>query len=292
VAELQARHHVSQRRACNALVFPRAVIRYQSVKDPDLALRLRLRDLAACRVGYGYRRLHILLAREGWRVNHKKVFRLYREEHLAMRKKLPRRRVACIKRELRPVAAHKNECWSMDFMSDQLFDGRKIRVLTLVDNHTRESLVLHVAPRIRGGDVVRVLEAVVAQQGKPAAIRVDNGPEFISRDLDLWAYWNQVQLDFSRPGKPTDNAFIESFNGRLRQECLNEHWFLSLEDAQEKLEIWRKDYNEQRPHSSLNNQTPGAFARRQGLGATAPASASAKPRPALAPSSQAPAAVT
>ena len=264
VADLQSNHHVSQRRACAVLVFPRAVVRYQSVKDPDIALRLRLRDLATSRVGYGYRRLHILLAREGWRVNHKKVFRLYREEHLAMRKKLPRRRVACVKRELRPVASHKNECWSMDFMSDQLFDGRGIRVLTLDDNHTRESLALHVAPRIRGREVVQVLERVVAEHGKPTAIRVDNGPEFISKDLDLWAYGNKVKLDFSRPGKPTDNAFIESFNAKLRLECLNEHWFLSLTDM-EKLEDWRTDYNEHRPHSSLGNQTPGAFARRQGF---------------------------
>jgi putative transposase len=258
------------------------------VKDPDIALRLRLRDLATTRVGYGYRRLHILLAREGWRVNHKKVFRLYREEHLAMRKKLPRRHVACLKRGLRPVASRKNECWSMDFMSDQLFDGRRIRVLTLVDNHTRESLALHVAPRIRGRDVVAILEQVVARHGTPAAIRVDNGPEFISRDLDLWAYWKKVKLDFSRPGKPTDNAFIESFNAKVRLECLNEHWFMSLEDAQEKLEAWQRDYNEERPHSSLGNQTPAAFARRHGSAAKA----SPLDSEARAPSPQAHAAVT
>ena len=133
----------------------------------------------------------------------------------------------------------------------------------LVDNHTRESLAIHVAQRIRGIDVVGVLEGVVKQHGLPQTIQVDNGPEFISKDLDFWAYWNKVKLDFSRPGKPTDNAFIESFNGSLRLECLNEHWFLSLEDAREKIESWRRDYNENRPHSSLGNVTPAEFAARR-----------------------------
>jgi putative transposase len=173
-----------------------------------------------------------------------------------IRRKPPRRRVACLKREVRPVAlrraqgrepcrtaSRKNERWSMDFMSDELYDGRRIRVLTIVDNHTRESLATHVAQRIRGQEVVQVLERVVDEHGLPRAIQVDNGPEFISKDLDLWAYWNKVKLDFIRPGKPTDNAFIESFNARFRLECLNEHWFLSLDDAREKIEAWRRDYN-------------------------------------------------
>ncbi len=224
---------------------------------------MRLRDLAASRVGYGYRRLHVLLQREGWNVNHKRVYRLYYQEGLGMRKRPPRRRVAFVKRDLRPVASKKNECWSMDFVSDQLYDGRRIRVLTLVDNHTRESLALHVGQRVRGQDVVRVLEGVVDEHGLPRTIRVDNGPEFISKDLDLWAYWNQVNLDFSRPGKPTDNAFIETFNARFRLECLNEHWFLTLDDAREKIEAWRRDYNEHRPHSSLGNVPPAEFARRR-----------------------------
>lgn len=228
-----------------------------------------LRELAACRVGYGYRRLHILLGREGWVVNHKRLYRLYRQEGLGMRKRVPRRRVACLKRKIRLAASRKNQCWSMDFMSDQLFDGHRIRVLTLVDNHTRESLALHVATRVRGQDVVQILERVVAEHGVPETIRVDNGPEFISRDLDLWAYWNGVKLDFSRPGKPTDNAFIESFNAKLRLECLNEHWFLSLEDAQEKIDAWRRDYNEQRPHSSLGNLPPAVFASQPRPAATA-----------------------
>ncbi len=151
----------------------------------------------------------------------------------------------------------------MDFVSDQLYDGRRIRVLTLVDNHTRESLALHVGQRVRGMDVVRVLEQVVDDHGYPGSIRVDNGPEFISKDLGIWAYWNRVKLDFSRPGKPTDNAFIESFNARFRLECLNQHWFVTLDDALEKIEAWCMDYNEHRPHSGLDNMTPVEFARRR-----------------------------
>ena len=257
---MKASYQVTERRACGALALTRSTIRYQSVADPQTALRLRLRDLAMARIGYGYRRLHILIEREGWSVNHKRVYRLYREEGLAMRKRPPRRRKACLKRELRPTAAEKNECWSMDFMSDELFDGRRIRLLTIVDNHTRESLAIHVGQRIRGSEVVQVLERIVKEQGRPRTIRVDNGPEFISKDVDLWAYWNHVTLDFSRPGKPTDNAYIESFNGRFRQECLNEHWFMSFEDCREKVESWRQDYNENRPHSALGNATPEEFA--------------------------------
>jgi len=169
-----------------------------------------------------------------------------------------------MKREIPPTASIKNECWSMDFMSDQLFDGRRIRLLTIVDNHTRESLAIHVDQRIRGIKVVEVLEKVVLEHGIPERIKVDNGPEFISKDVDLWAYWNKVKMDFSRPGKPTDNAFIESFNARVRLECLNENWFLNLEDAKEKVEEWRTDYNTERPHSSLNNLTPEEFALKNG----------------------------
>ncbi len=145
-------------------------------------------------------------------------------------------------------------------MADQLFDGRRIRLLTLVDNFSRESLAIRVGQRFTGDDVVRVLEELKARRGVPASIRVDNGPEFISKSLDWWSYFNGVKLDFSRPGKPTDNAYIESFNGKFRQECLDQHWFLSLEDAQERVEAWREDYNHQRPHSSLGDRTPVEFA--------------------------------
>jgi putative transposase len=223
---------------------------------------MRLKELATARVGYGYRRLHIMLQREGWPINHKRVYRLYREEGLGLRRKPPRRRVAAIKREIRPTATEPNECWSMDFVADQLFDGRRLRVLTLVDNHTRESLALTPGQRMGGMNVVEILEGVTKAKGFPKRIKVDNGPEFISKDLDRWAYWNKVELDFSRPGKPGDNAFIEAFNSRFRQECLNEHWFLSMEDAQEKIEAWRTQYNCQRPHSALGYHTPAEFINR------------------------------
>lgn len=164
---MKTSYQVSERRACTALDLARSTIRHKSIADPQTALRMRLRDLAMARIGYGYRRLHILIEREGWHVNHKRVYRLYREEGLAMRKRPPRRRKACLKRDLRPLAAEKNECWSMDFMSDELFDGRRIRLLTIVDNHTRESLAIHVGQRVRGCEVVEVLERVAKDHGKP-----------------------------------------------------------------------------------------------------------------------------
>jgi len=217
--------------------------------------------MAAVRVNYGYRRLHILLAREGWRINHKRVYRLYTEEGLTMRSKRPKRRFvsSTIRKEKLDVQSA-NECWSMDFVADQLVDGRRIRVLTIVDNFTRESLGLYAAQNIKGDDVVGVLDGIIADRNKPARIQVDNGSEFTSRSMDLWAYLNKVKLDFSRPGKPTDNAFIESFNGKFRAECLNENWFLSLADACGKIKQWRDDYNCHRPHSSLGNLTPVEFA--------------------------------
>jgi putative transposase len=259
--KLRVAYAVSERRVCQALGFPRSSHRYQSVRDERAELRVRLRDLAASRVHYGYRRLHVLLRREGWKVGPKLVYRLYIEEGLQMRSKRPRRHKSCQVRRQRATIARLNESWSMDFMADQLFDGRRFRLLTLVDNFSRESLAIRVGQRLTGDDVVQTLEEVVRRRGhKPATIRVDNGPEFISKSLDLWAYWNEVQLDFSRPGKPTDNAFIESFNGKLRAECLNQHWFLSLDDAQEVVEAWREDYNRNRPHSALGDRSPTEFA--------------------------------
>ena len=260
VEKLQVGYRVSERRACNVLRAPRSSHRYQSVRDERAELRIRLRDLAASRVCYGYRRLWVLLRREGWRVNHKLVYRLYVEEGLLMRRRTPKRRKGCAVRVERPPAQEANQCWSMDFMADQLFQGRRFRILTLVDNFSRESLGIRVGQRLTGDDVVKVLEAVTAERGKPRTIRVDNGPEFISKSLDWWAYFNGVKLDFSRPGKPTDNAFIESFNGKFRQECLNQHWFLSLEDAQEVIDAWREDYNWHRPHSALGDRSPIEFA--------------------------------
>ena len=217
---------------------------------------IRIKDLAQARVSYGYRRLQVLLQREGWKVNHKRVYRLYKQEGLMMRPKRPRRHVSARRRVERATASHANESWSMDFMSDELYDGRRIRILTLVDNFTRESLAIEVDQSLGGRRVVEVLMDVVLKQGLPGKIRVDNGPEFTSKILDQWAYLNGVELDFIRPGKPTDNALIESFNGHFRQECLNENWFLSLEDAREKIEEWRHHYNEEHPHGSLDNLAP------------------------------------
>ncbi len=280
VRKLRAAYEVSERRACRAVGFARSSHRYQSVRDDRAELRIRLRDLAASRVHYGYPRLYTLLRREGWKVNRKLVYRIYKEEGLQMRRKRPRRNRSCQVRVERPRATRTNESWSMDFMADQLFDGRRFRLLTLVDNFTRESLAVEVGQRLTGDHVVQVLESVTRSRGVPQTIRVDNGPEFISRSLDLWAYWNGVKLDFSRPGKPTDNAFIESFNGKLRQECLNQHWFLSLEDAQQKMDSWRREYNRERPHSALGNRTPSEFASSaQALQTGLSRSASALARP-------------
>jgi putative transposase len=217
---------------------------------------MRLKELAQVRVSYGYRRLHVLLRREGWTINHKRVYRLYMAEGLGIRRKKPRRRVACVKREMAPTAQVKNECWSMDCVSDQLFDGRRLRALVVLDNHTRECLALEASPRIGGMDVVSTLERITREHGFPSRIKVDNGPEFISRGLDCWAYWNKVALDFSRPGRPSDNALVEAFNSRFRQECLNEHWFLSIEDARAKITGWRVEYNTERPHSALEYRSP------------------------------------
>lgn len=247
---------VSERRGCRLLRVWRSTYRYESTKDEQAALRMRLKELAGTRVGYGYRRLHILLRREGWDVNHKRIYRLYREENLSLRTKTPRRRVSCRRLMDRPEATRINDCWAMDFTTDGLFDGRRIRLLTIVDHFTRESLRIVVGQRLRGRDVVEALNQIASERALPKTIRVDNGPEFTSKDLDLWAYSNEVTLDFSHPGKATDNALIESFNGRLRAECLNESWFLSIDDAQQKIEAWRQYYNNHRPHSALGNLAP------------------------------------
>jgi putative transposase len=245
---------------CRILQRSRSVYDYKSRKDEQAALRIRIKDIAQARVSYGYRRIHVMLLREGWKVNHKRVYRLYKQEGLMMRPKRPRRRVSACRRMIRATASYPNESWSMDFMSDALYDGQKIKLLTLVDNFTRESLAIEVAYHLGGHGVVATLMQVAEEKGLPKSIRIDNGPEFTSKVLDQWAYLNGVGLDFIRPGKPTDNALIEAFNGRFREECLNESWFLSLEDAQEKVEEWRQHYNRERPHSSLGNITPVEFA--------------------------------
>ena len=228
-------------------------------------LRMKIRDYAQSHVKYGYLRIHVLLRREGLPVNKKRVYRLYRLEGLNLRRKYTRRKVVSAPRIEPPRESRANESWAMDFVSDQLFDGRRFRSLTLIDSYTRECLAIHADKAIRGTDVVDTLEHLKRTRGVPQVIRVDNGPEFISKALDLWAYQEGVRLHFSRPGKPTDNATIESFNGTFRNECLQTHWFLSLEDARSKIETWRIEYNEYRPHSSLGYKTPSEFAQERAL---------------------------
>ena len=247
---------VSIRRACRTLPVDRSTYHYRSKRTGQAPLMKRIREIAETRVRYGYRRIHVLLRREGWRVNAKRVCRLYREMGLQLRSKSPKRRVKAKLRSDRQTASAANEVWAMDFLHDQLFDGTKLRVLAVVDIFTRYSPAIDVRRSYRGSDVVATLERAAAVAGYPKVIRVDNGPEFVSRDLDLWAFVKDVTLDFSRPGKPTDNAFVESFNGKFRAECLNASWFLSLDDARRKCEAWRRDYNDVRPHSAIGNKVP------------------------------------
>jgi len=282
VGELCQRYGASLRQACSAMMMSRSVYHYRSVAADQTPLRNRIREIAATRVRYGYKRIHVVLRREGWRINHKRVYRLYKQDGLSLFERRPRRHRSASQRLPPPAARAINECWAMDFVSDQLYDGRKLRALTLVDVHTRECLAIWVDQGIKGDDVVRTLDAVSASRGKPERIQVDNGPEFVSKALDRWAYGHGVELAFSRPGKPTDNAHIEAFNGRLRQECLNQHWFLSLNDARAKIEAWRSGYNETRPHGSLGWATPAEYAcqclARQALTATKEPEASTSER--------------
>jgi putative transposase len=218
-------------------------------------LRQRLRELAAVRVRFGYRRLTVLLKREGWRVNAKRIYRLYGDEGLAVRTK-PRKRLASRARVPLPAPTRPNERWSMDFVSARTVDGRWFRTLTVLDIYTRESLALVVDRSLTGAKVATALTPIVQRRGAPTAITVDNGGEFVSRAMDAWAYAHNVRLEFIRPGKPVENAFIESFNGRLRDECLNAHVFASTVEAQRVLDAWRQDYNHVRPHSALQDRTP------------------------------------
>jgi putative transposase len=238
----------------------KGTLRYRARRDPQDALRQRLRELAAVRVRFGYRRLTVLLRREGWRVNAKRIYRLYDLEGLAVRTK-PRRKLASRARVPLPTASRPNERWSMDFVSARLADGRWFRTLTVVDCYTRESLALVADRSLTGVKVAAALSHVLQHRPRPIAITVDNGGEFVSRAMDAWAYAHDIRLDFIRPGKPVENAFIESFNGRLRDECLNSHVFATVAEAQAVLDTWRHDYNHVRPHSALGDATPAAWRR-------------------------------
>ena len=253
---------ISERRACRTVRCARASYRYRHHRDPRTALRQRIRELAQTRVRYGYRKIRVLLNREGWAVGKHLVYRLYREEGLTLRHRPPRRRKAAIVRAHRPPVTRPNDAWTLDFVADQLVNGLWFRALTVVDVFTRESLAIEVGQHLRGEHVVTVLTRLAAQRGAPTRLWCDRGSEFCSQIVDLWAYHHQVRLDFSRPGRPTDNAHVESFNATLRRECLNAHWFESLQEAKERIEAWRREYNESRPHRALQDRTPEEFAKR------------------------------
>ena len=257
----QTRFGVSQRRACGLIGLGRSTMRYQPRAANDGALRQRLAVLAHERSRFGYRRLHALLRREGHVVNHKRVLRLYRLAGMSLRRQ-KRKRMPSLARGRAPLPSRPNECWALDFVADTLAWGRRIRCLTVVDCFTREAPAIELDTSLPGARVVRVLEAVSSQRGLPQTILMDNGPELTSRVLDQWAYEHRVELRFIDPGKPVQNAFIESFNGRFRDECLNQHWFASLAQARRIVEAWRVDYNRARPHGALGYRTPEEFAQR------------------------------
>jgi putative transposase len=248
-------------RACGLLQISRALYRYQSRRPECAGLRERIAEIAALKRRYGYRRIHVLLRREGWRVNRKLTYRLYRQAGLAVRRR-KRKRIGPFERKPLPKPTEANRSWSMDFVSDGLADGRRIRCLAIVDDCTRECVALEVDTSITGTRVKAVLERLADTRGLPRSITVDHGPEFEGQVLDAWAYRSNVQLSFIRPGKPNENAYIESFNGKFRDECLNEHWFVTMVQARRSIENWRIEYNTERPHSSLGDLTPEEFAER------------------------------
>jgi putative transposase len=250
----------SLRRACRVIGLSTATWRYQRRPDPtNRQLRDRLQAHAAERPRFGYRRLHTLVDREGLHVNHKRVYGVYREAGLQVRRRR-RKRLTRGQRVPLPVPSRRGERWSMDFMVDTLADGRGFRTLNIVDAFTRECVAIEVDRSLPGLRVVRVLDRLAETVGLPDLLVMDNGPEFSGRALDTWAYARGVQLRFIRPGKPIENAFVESFNGKFRDECLNEHWFASVAEAQRLIEAWRVDYNTVRPHSALHGATPAQFA--------------------------------
>ena len=254
----------SERHACGQLEVLRAMVRYRPretrLAEANQRLRVRLRELAEERRRWGYRRLHILLKREGWEVNRKRVYRIYVEEKLVVRRRKRRRRMGAQARVLLAAPVGKNETWTMDFLQDSLASGRKLRTLSIEDAYTREMLAIEVDTSLPALRVVRVLEKLRLERGLPVRIVIDNGTEFTSKALDQWAYRNKVALHFITPGRPMENGYIESFHGKFREECLNQHWFLTLADARRTIEAWRIDYNRVRPHSALGYMTPEEFA--------------------------------
>jgi putative transposase len=256
---LMAERQYGITRACGLVGISRSLFEYRSRRDPPGELLERIKAIATQKRRYGYRRIHVLLRREGWRVNHKRTHRLYSQAGLQVRK---RRRKRIVMGERTPIerARGPNESWSMDFVADSLANGRRVRCLAVVDDFTRECVAAVVDTSISGARVARELDEVIVMRGAPASITVDNGPEFAGRVLDEWAYRRGIRLRFIRPGKPVENAYAESFNGRFRDECLNEHWFTSLNHARELVSQWQQEYNHDRPHSSLSDLPPAVFA--------------------------------
>jgi putative transposase len=258
VKHLMANYQVSQRRACELLEVPRSSFRHEPRRE-DGVLRDKLVELARERPRFGYRRLHVLLQRAGHVINHKRVWRVYKAAGLSV-KRMRRKRLIRALRPMKQLGAANQE-WAVDFASDVLHAGRKFRVFSVVDSFTRECLSLAVDTSLGSQRVTRVLDGIIQQRGRPLAIRSDNGSELTSRHYLAWSMENKVDLIHIQPGKPIQNAHVESFHGRLRDECLNASWFWNLFDARRKIEAWRRDYNGQRPHSSLGYRTPEEFAR-------------------------------
>lgn len=254
---MRREYELTERRACSLVGAWRSTVRYQCRRQEPVEQIEMMKTLAARLTRYGYRRLHVVMVRQGWRVNHKCFYRLYRREGLAAKRRGRKRRA--VARVPLVAAVRQNQRWSMDFMRDTLSDGRKFRTLNIVDDFSRENPAIVVDTSLPGKRVVRVLEWLREVRGLPEEIVTDNGPEFTGRALDEWAYRHGVKLHFIEPGKPTQNAYIESFNGKFRDECLNANYFLSLADARVKIEAWRLGYNTERPHSSLGYVSPEQF---------------------------------
>ncbi|WP_209835617.1 IS3 family transposase [Ruegeria sp. HKCCE3926] len=259
VSDVMDRHDLSERRACELADLHRSVFQYQKQDEDDAALRKRLRELANERRRFGYRRLGILLAREGFEVNHKKLFRLYREEGLAVRRRRSRKRALGTRRPIL-VPDRANQRWSLEFVSDAFEDGRRFRVLCIMDDCTREALATVVDRSLSGARMTRELDDLIRRRGQPDMIVSDNGTEMTSHAVLRWCQDAGVGWHYIAPGKPMQNAFVESFNGRLRDECLNEHIFGNLAEARKIIETWRIDYNTQRPHTSLGGLAPAVYA--------------------------------
>ena len=261
VSHLCSQHGLSERRACGLAKLNRSTCRYKP-KSKDAVVEERLKALAFKKTSYGYRRLHHLLKREGYEINHKKVYAIYKKNSLGKRKK-KKKRIPKRERNPLPKAEKPNEIWAMDFMTDSCSNGRKIRTLNILDIYARECLQIEVASSLPSAKVISVLERLALERGLPERIVIDNGPEYTSKDLKEWAERNQVTLDYITPGRPMENGYVESFNGKFREECLNQNWFQNIAEASIIVEEWRKEYNNDRPHSSLGYLTPKEYLSRK-----------------------------